>query len=146
MKGALLVVSVVLASQICGGFEAAAQSTSDKKLLHAFVAKGTDAPPATKFTPDEPKIYALWQGETLKAGDKVRAVWIAETFGYTKKDVRITEGSVTAYKPDDDGIFSLARPEGRWPAGRYRVEFYVGNKLAEMVRFTIEAGVTIEVR
>jgi hypothetical protein len=146
MKGALLIVSVLLASLVCGRFEAAAQSASGKKLLHVVVAKSKDGPPTTKFTSDDPKIYALWNGNTLKAGDKVHAIWIAEAFGPSSKDVRIREGSVTAYKPDDDGIFSLARPETGWPAGRYRVEFYVGDKLAEAVRFTIEPGATIEVR
>jgi hypothetical protein len=146
MKGALLIVSVLLASLVCGVFEAAAQSTSGKKLLHAVVAKSKGAPPTTKFTADDPKIYALWKGDTLKAGDKVHAVWIAEAFGPSSKDVRIMEGSVTAYKPDDDGVFALTSPEGGWPAGRYRVEFYVGDKLAEAVRFTIEPGATIEVR
>ena len=146
MKAALLIVSVTLVGLVCGGFEGAAQSTNDKKLLHAVVAKSKDAPPTTKFTTDDPKIYALWKGATLKAGDKVHAIWIAEAFGPSSKDVRIREGSVTAYKPDDDGVFALASPEGGWPTGRYRVEFYVGNKLAEAVRFTIEPGATIEVR
>jgi hypothetical protein len=123
MKGALLIVSVALAGLICGGFEAAAQSANGKKLLHAVVAKSEDAPPTTKFTTDDPKIYALWKGISLKAGDKVHAIWIAEAFGPSSKDVRIMEGSVTAYKPDDDGVFVLA----------------------EAVRFTIEPGATIEV-
>ena len=146
MKGALLIVPVLLASLVCGGFEAAAQSTSGKKLLHVVVAKSKDGPPTTKFTSDDLKIYAVWKGDALKTGDHVHAVWIAEAFGSSSKDVQITDGSVIAYKPDDDGIFSLARPEAGWPAGRYRVEFYVGNHLAETVRFTIEPGVTIEVR
>jgi hypothetical protein len=145
MKGALLLVSVALAGLVCGGFEAAAQSTNGKKLLHAVVAKSEDAPPMTKFTTDDPKIYALWKGTALKAGDRVHAIWIAEAFGASSKDVQITDGSVIAYKPDDDGVFVLASPEGGWPAGRYRVDFYVGDKLAEAVRFTIEPGATIEV-
>jgi hypothetical protein len=145
MKSVLLIVSMAVTGLVCGGFEAVAQSANGKKLLHAVVAKSKDAPPTTKFTADDPKIYALWKGDTLKAGDKVRAIWIAEAFGRSSKDVRIMEGSVTAYKPDDDGVFALASPEGGWPAGRYRVEFYVGDKLAEAVRFTIEPGATIEV-
>ena len=82
----------------------------------------------------------------MKAGDIVRAVWIAESFSYTQKDVKITEGETRAYKPDDDGIFSLMRPEGGWPIGRYRLEFYVHDRLVETVRFSIEQDVTVEVR
>ena len=123
-----------------------ASGASSGKLLHAFVAMKKDGESTKKFMTGAPKIYGIWQVQSLKAGDSVRAVWIAESFGYTQKDVKITEAAVTAYKPDDDGVFVLARPEGAWPIGRYRLEFYVRDKLAETVRFTIEQDVTVEVR
>jgi hypothetical protein len=126
-------------------FKAAGQS--DKKLLHAVLAKNRQGEPTTKFRADSAKIYSFWKGDRLKAGDKVRAVWIAEGIGYTDlKDSKITEASVIAYKPDDDGIFSVARPKGGWPVGKYRVELYVGNKLAETLKFTVESDVTVEVQ
>jgi hypothetical protein len=149
MKRTLFFVSVILACDICGGpFRAAAQSTDKtrSKLLHATLAKNKDGEPTTKFSADAPKIYAFWKGQALKAGDKIRAVWLAEDVGYARRgDAKITEASVTAYKPDDDGAFALARPKGGWPAGRYRLELYVGDKLAETVKFTIEPDVTVEV-
>jgi hypothetical protein len=116
------------------------------KLLHVFVAAAKDGAPTKNFLSGNLKIYGLWKGDALKAGDTVRAVWVAESFGYERKDVKITEGKVTAYKRDDDGIFSLARPTGGWPIGSYRLELYVGDKLADTVRFTIEEDVTVEVR
>jgi hypothetical protein len=115
-------------------------------LLHAFVSARRDGQPAKRFLSGNAKIYGLWKGDALKAGDIVRAVWVAESFGYERKDVKITEWAVTAYKRDDDGIFSLARPVGGWPIGPYRLEFYVADKLADTVRFTIEQDVTVEVR
>jgi hypothetical protein len=115
-------------------------------LIHAFVANRTDGQPTKKFFTDSTKIYGIWQGEALKAGDVIQAVWIAEAFGYSRKDVRITRGETTAYKPDDVGIFSLARPIAGWPVGRYRLELYVGRKLAAVVRFTIDPDVTVEVK
>lgn len=115
-------------------------------LIHAFVANKTDGEPTKKFFTDSTKIYGIWQGEALKAGDIIHAVWVAEAFGYSRKDVRITHGETTAYKPDDYGIFSLARPVAGWPVGRYRLELYVGSKLAATVKFSIEEDVTVEVR
>lgn len=105
-----------------------------------------DGKPTKTFLSGVTKIYGFWKGDTLRAGDVVRAVWVAEAFGYERKDVKIMEGAVMAYKPDDDGIFSLVRPSGGWPIGRYRLEFYVRDKLADTVRFTIEQDVTVEVR
>ena len=124
----------------------AAQSTG-KTLLHATLAKNREGEPTTTFRADSAKIYAFWKGDTLKAGDTIRAVWIAEGISYTGlKDAKITEASVKAYKPDDDGIFSLARPKGGWPIGNYRLELYVGDRLAQMLKFTIESDVAVEVR
>jgi hypothetical protein len=92
-----------------------------------------------------PKIYALWKGEALKAGDSVRAVWIAEDVGnIAPKNSKITEAFVMAEKSDDSGAFGLARPTDGWPVGKYRLEIYVGDKLAERMKFTIQPGVTVE--
>jgi hypothetical protein len=121
-------------------------SAASVKILHAVVSTKKEFRPTKKFLSGAPKIYGLWKGNALKAGDIVRAVWIAESFSYTQKDVKITEGETMAYKPDDDGIFSLMRPEGGWPIGRYRLEFYVHDRLVETVRFTIEQDVTVEIR
>jgi hypothetical protein len=33
---------------------------------------------------------------------------------------------------------------GGWPIGEYRVEIYVGDTLAEKLKFTIESGPKIE--
>ncbi len=146
MRSTFSLVAVAFVAIHIAPFEAFAQLT-DKKVLHATLAKDRDGKPTTKFSAGSPKIYASWKGNTLRAGDNVRAVWIAEGVGYTAlKDTKITEASVTAYKPDDDGAFSLARPKGGWPAGKYRLELYVGNKLVETLKFTIESDVTVEVR
>ena len=126
--------------------QAVAQSAG-KKLLHATLAKNREGEPTTKFRADSAKIYTFWKGDALKAGHQIRAVWIAEGIGYTRlKDAKITEASVVAYKPDDDGIFSVARPKGGWPVGNYRLELYVGNRLAQTLKFTIESDVTVEVQ
>ncbi len=142
----LLTIALTAAAHAAEPTVPSAASGEGSKRLHASVATTRDGEPTKKFLTGATKIYGRWKGETLKTGDLVQAVWIAESFGYPQKDARITEGEVTAYKPDDDGVFSLARPEGGWPIGRYRLEFYVRGKLAETVRFTIEQDVTVEVR
>ena len=128
------------------GLEAATAQPTDKKLLHAVLAKNKEGEPATKFRADSFKIYAFWKGDALKMGARIRAVWIAEGIGRTAlRDSKITEASAMAYKPDDDGIFSILRPKGGWPTGKYRCELYVGSKLVETLKFTIESDVTVEV-
>lgn len=113
-------------------------SPSGKKLLHAAVAKELTAEPATSFTPDLKKIFCRWQGETLKAGDKIRAVWIAEDVGdIAPKNYKVSEASETADGPRGFGTFTLSRPNKGWPPGQYRIEIYDGDQLAETVKFDI---------
>jgi hypothetical protein len=123
------------------------QSTDEKgrQLLHVALAEKKDGKPKAIFSTEMPKIYALWKGEALKTGDKIRAVWIAEDVGdAAPKDSKITEVLVTAERSDDYGAIGLARPIDGWPVGKYRLEIYVGDKLAEALKFTIQPGVTVE--
>ena len=146
MRSTFSLVAVAFIA-VHAGLPGAAAQSADKKLLHATLARDRNGEPTTTFRSDSAKIYTFWKDNTLKAGDKIRAVWIAEGIGYTAlKDAKITEASATAYKPDDDGYFALARPKGGWPAGKYRLELYVGDRLAETLKFTIGSDVTVEVR
>lgn len=143
-----LILAVVGATAHAGPLDGDMLSADEtkRKSLHVFLAKDRDSEPTTKFSTDAPKIEAFWKGTALKAGDKIRAVWMAEDVGYSAlSESKITEASATAYKPDDDGAFALARPKEGWPAGKYRVDIYVGDKVAESLRFTIESGAPVEV-
>ena len=141
----VMILVLAMASQL-NGAEPSESASGQAGVIHAFVANRTDGQPTKKFFTASSKIYGIWQGKGLKAGDIIQAVWVAEAFGYSRKDVPITRGETTAYKPDDVGIFSLARPVAGWPVGRYRLELYVGPKLAATVKFSIESDVTVEVQ
>jgi hypothetical protein len=143
----LVPVASMEAPILDAGSSPAPKQTPDKrKVLHAFVARKKDGSPAKTFLSGAKKIYGIWKGEGLRAGDVVHAVWISEAWEPGSKDVTITEADVVAYKPDDDGIFSLLRPEGGWPIGHYRLEFYVRGRLVDTVRFSVDEDVTVQVR
>ncbi len=132
------------------GYASAAESiaqTGGKKSLQVFLAVDKDRKPTTTFSSDVPGIYAFWKGEALELGDKIQSVWIAEDIGdAAPKETKILEGEAKVYKPDEDGAFSLSRPGGKiWPVGKYRVELYINGGLANVAKFTITTGVTIEV-
>ena len=146
MRPALPFAATLFALMCVSAVEAVAQS-SGTKSLHAFLALGKEGKPTTSFSSDVSSIYAVWKGEALEAGDKIHSIWIAEDIGdAAPKDSRILEGDAKVYKPNEDGAFSLSRPGGRiWPVGKYRVEIYINGNLAELLKFTITPGVTIEV-
>ena len=125
---AALVVSFALPTALA--------DTKDK-LLHAQLVEELGGNEVKEFSADVAKIYALWKGDTVKAGDKVRGVWIATDVGEAApKDTKIDEATVTA-NASTEGQFSLSKPNKGWPVGEYRLELYVGDKLAQTLKFTI---------
>ena len=116
-------------------------SPAEKKLLHAALAKELTAEPTTSFTPDLKKIFCRWQGDALNKGDKIHCVWIAEDVGeVAPPNYKVDETSMTADGPTAAGTFTLSRPNKGWPPGKYRVELYAGNQLADTLKFTVAAA------
>jgi hypothetical protein len=108
-----------------------------KKLSVSF-AKDQVGKASTTFSPDTPQIYARWQGQRLRRGAKVRAVWIAENIGEDfPPDYKADEASAIAESPTAHGAFALSRPEDGWAIGDYRAEFYVDDVLVETVKIKI---------
>ena len=111
--------------------------TAPKRLL-VSLAKDRFGKPVTSFTSSTPEIYARWQGQRLRQGANVKAVWIAENIGEDfPQDYKIDEASAVAASPIARGAFTLARPEDGWMPGDYRVEFYVDNVLVDAVKMKI---------
>jgi len=94
--------------------------------------------PMTTFSSNTPEIYARWQGQRLRQGANVKAVWIAENIGEEfPQDCKIDEASAVAASPTSRGAFTLERPEDGWMPGDYRVEFYVDGVLVDAVKLKI---------
>lgn len=118
------------------GLSAPAADTKDQ-LLHATLVEELGGKEVTSFSKDAPKIYAIWKGDAVKKGDKVRSVWIADDVGTAApKNTKIDEATVTVAN-NPTGNFSLSKPDKGWPVGKYRLELYVGDKLVETLKFTI---------
>lgn len=140
------VVSFMARAQPTPHDEKSSSVKAKPKTIHVILANENSEISITKFSGDSIKIRALWKGESLTAGDKIHAIWIADDVGVTApRNTKIAEADVTAYKPDDDGIFSLQRPKEGWPAGKYRFEIYLNRKLVHGVDFAIEHGVTVDI-
>ena len=137
----ILLLAYVLAPQT------RAQS-SGKKSIHAFLAAEKGGKRTSSFSADAPVIYVVWKGEGLNVGDRIGVVWIAEDVrGDARKDTQIRRADTAIYKQNADGAFSLNRPGDKtWPVGKYRVELSVNGVIAEVAKFTINPGATIEVR
>ena len=119
--------------------EPIAATPAETKLLTAVLATEPTGEPQTSFLSDTPKLYLRWHREGLNADDKIRCVWIAEDVGgAAPANYQVSETSTKASETGGFGTFTLSRPIKGWPTGKYRVEIYVGDKLADTIRFTIE--------
>jgi hypothetical protein len=114
------------------------KSDTAPKRLTVSLAKDRFGKPTTTFSSNTPEIYARWQGQRLRQGANVKAVWIAENIGEDfPQDHKVDEASAVATTPTGRGAFTLARPEDGWMPGDYRVEFYVDNVLVDAVKMKI---------
>ena len=108
------------------------------KQLSVSLAKDAFGKPITIFSPNTPEIYARWQGQRLRKGAKVKAMWIAENIGEDfPQDYKVDEASAVAEGPSAHGTFTMERPEDGWAPGDYRVEFYVDDVLVDAVKLKI---------
>jgi hypothetical protein len=108
------------------------------KQLMVSLAKDRSGKPMATFSSDTSEIYARWQGQRLRQGAKVKAVWIAENIGEDfPQDYKVDEASAIAETPSAHGAFTLVRPEDGWAFGDYRVEFYVDDVLVDAVKAKI---------
>jgi hypothetical protein len=111
---------------------------ASSKRLSVSVAKDQFAKASTTFSSDTPQIYVRWQGQRLRKGGNVKAVWIAENIGEDyPQDYKVDEASATVESQNAHGAFTLARPEDGWTIGDYRVEFYVDDVLVDAVKLQI---------
>jgi hypothetical protein len=134
-----ILLSMLLASATCLTWLAQAEEAA--KVLRAAVALDENTRPATKFSGDAPQLVIFFIGDGVKIGEKVRAVWIGEDVGIAApKNTKIAEDTVPITEEKQTGSFTLSRPKRGWPVGKYRVELFVNDKLAETVKFEVEAA------
>jgi hypothetical protein len=109
--------------------------------VELYVTSTAAGEPETTFTPDTPKLFAMFKTKGIKDGDKVRGVLIAEDVGnVAPANTKVLEKTLTLDEDTDDGDFNFSKPTKGWPVGKYRVEFYVDDHLATTTEFTIEAA------
>ena len=114
------------------------KSDATSKRLSVSFAKDQFGKASTTFSSDAPQIYVRWQGQRLRKGGKVKAVWIAENIGEDfPQDYKVDEASATVESQNAHGAFTLARPEDGWAIGDYRVEFYVDDVLVDAATLKI---------
>ncbi|HEV3099064.1 MAG TPA: hypothetical protein VGY75_05055 [Candidatus Udaeobacter sp.] len=130
------IVGLLIATVISASFARAADVN-----VELYVTSTAAGEPETTFTPDTPKLFAMFKTKGIKDGDKVRGVLIAEDVGdVAPANTKVLEKTLTLDEDTDNGDFNFSKPTKGWPVGKYRVELYVDDHLATTTAFTIEAA------
>lgn len=112
--------------------------TQAGKKLTVEVSTDPSGGSKSEFKSNADNIYVRWHGHGLPKGARVRVAWIAEDVGdLVEPNFVVDETESVAPAPDASARFTLGRPPDGWAEGKYRVEFYVNDELAETVRVTI---------
>lgn len=129
-------LALLIGMMIC----AAVARGGDVKVTAVMTTDPKDKP-TTLFTPDTPKVLALFKTKGAQTGDKLRGVWIADDVGdAAPANTKIDETTLTLNGDTDDGNFSCSKPAKGWPVGKYHLDIYANDELATTVKFTIEAA------
>ncbi|HEX8069183.1 MAG TPA: CHAT domain-containing tetratricopeptide repeat protein [Pyrinomonadaceae bacterium] len=114
----------IVAAQLGGG------NTPDYRIVN----------PATTFAPDAPQVVCVWRVVNVPAsGATLRSVWVAvDTGGVVSPNYEIAGRAYPLTQAGTaTGVFSLSRPDNGWPAGRYRLDLYLDDRLAQSLPFSI---------
>ncbi len=92
-----------------------------------------------KFKPESPEINAVAVLENVSPGMRLKGIWVAvdaiATPNYEIDSTIITikeSGEARAH-------FSISKPNGGWPLGNYRLDFYINDKLSTNAQFSVAA-------
>jgi hypothetical protein len=126
-------VSVLLAS----AFLAAAVQAAEPRFENVVLSDEKGGAAKKVFAPNTTKIFVDTKLADVKAGSKLKAVWIAEKTKVAPPDYQIDSTELTVGSLMNLATFSLSKPTAGWPTGDYRVELSINGKAAGTVRFSV---------
>ena len=143
MKRILLFVALLLPVAVI--VSACSFSFSTANITQAVLAKDVQGDnfepvdPTSTFPTDQPVIHLVVTVANAPSDTKVKTVWTAVDVGdVAPPNTRIDEAEVTM-DGSGNAHFTLSTPNtGLWPAGKYKVEIYLNDKLDRTLEYAID--------
>lgn len=141
MVNRLIILVVVIAVSLAACRGRTAQPAGEPRFSSVVLTDNRETKvEKTTFAPDTPNLYAVFTLADVPANTTVKSIWIAEKTDVAPENYKVDETSLTMGGSLNSGNFSLSRPTNGWPAGQYRAELYIAEKLAHTARFQVEAS------
>ena len=120
-------------SQNVASANTAATKSSGPAHVSVTVAAEEKGNPATTFPTKTTRLYGSFTTTGTDKGERVYAVWVNAA---TKKPLYKTD--MVSASPNFNGNVSINAPPTGWPAGKYELDIYLGNKMAARTTFNIK--------
>ena len=136
---AVLLLAAALFTTGVSGSEETGKAGGPKLKLAMLTSDKYSRNEKTVFSPDFPKIYAVYQIAEAAPGTKLKAVWIAEKVDGVEANRKISESESTfSAKGEFLGAFSCVKPPQGWSAGTYSVEISLDGAVRKTLSFRVE--------
>jgi hypothetical protein len=135
LRSAFVLTAVAVGLALAARVQAQETGTSIKAALVTDDKYSRDE--KTVFPSDAPTIYAVYR--VVAAGPaKIKIVfWADAVEGLDPKTKLLEKISSISEKGEFMGAVPALKPANGWPAGSYRVEFFVGETLSRTVAFKV---------
>jgi hypothetical protein len=122
---------------MAGAFLAPAVRAAEPRFENLVLSDAREGDAKKAFTPNTAQIFLKARLADVKAGSKLKGVWIAEKTQVAPPDYQIDSTEMTVGSLMNLATFSLSKPTAGWPTGDYRVELSIDGKPAGSVRFSV---------
>jgi len=124
------IVMLVSATLACGGSVSTANIASAK-----MAADSDDTQETTVFSQDQ-TFYCIVELANAPDDTKLKAVWTGVEVEGEQPDLLIDQAEITA---GNQNVFTFdLTNNGLWPAGKYKVDLYLNDKLDQTLEFEVQ--------
>jgi hypothetical protein len=126
-----MILAVILALNVACGFSASTANIKEAKMAR----DNEGAQPTTTFAPTDTTFFCNIDLANAPDDTKIKAVWTAVQVEGADPETLIDQSELTA----GSGTlhFKLAT-NSSWPAGKYKVDLYLNDKLDRTVEFQVQ--------
>ena len=131
-----VVALLVLALAAACGFSVSTANVKSAVLSRGY-ENGDAVDPTTTFAPTDQTIHLVVKVGNAPDGTTLKAIWyIVEVQG--SQPGEIDQTSLTLNSGQDTADFTLSNNQA-WPAGKYKVELYLNDKLNQPLEFEVQS-------
>lgn len=127
----ILVPAIVMLVNLACGFSASTASIKAAKM--ARDNEGTQA--TVTFAPSDTTVYCNVDLANAPDDTKVKAVWTAVQVTGADPNTKIDETELTS---GSGTLHFKLTNNGNWPAGKYKVDLYLNDKLDRTIEFQVQ--------